>query len=420
MKLRSRIVLSVLVALVYLAANGIYGSFKASVEATAAVQQVEDSVPAYVFGQQMARGTLVPSVLSLLFLAVLLILLWWKPVVRALRGKTSGNGTAVFGVIAVLTAGLSLAGCGPAHVQKFETIGPNETAFVIPLQGATSTQAKFQSVKYLQDHQIPLKQIEIPTVQHDLGRGPGDYEWMPTVRVIKVNRAPVTREWTKGATGTSPENQAIAVESLESINFRVGINATANILEEDAATYLYWFGEIPLSQVMDQNVRGYLQSGLSLTFGKTSLEDCKKQKGNFVTEAAKSTTEHFKKLGVNIMSMGGSEGLLYDDATIQDAINKTATSEMNIEISRKNKLAQDEVNKQAVATAVAQRQAAEEFAKAAQAQRERIGLDIQMKYADAALVAAQNLKDLKGNLPSFLPADSRFLFGLAPPPQPSK
>ncbi len=231
----------------------------------------------------------------------------------------------------------------------------------------------------------------------------------------------MTREWTQSKeTGTAGKNEAIAVESVESINFHVGINTTANILEDDAATYLYWFGETPLSTIMDQNVRGYIQSLLSLSFGKTSLEDCKKQKGRIIAEAGAAATEHFKTLGINIMNLGGSEGLLYDQDGIQDAINRAAIADKNIEVAQKEKLAQDEVNKKTVATAVAQRQAAEEFAKAAEAQRERIGLDIQMKYADAALTAAQNLKDFKGTMPSFLPANSQFLFGLNPPQPPNK
>ena len=333
MKTMSRVVLSIVALVAYWIVAGIYGAFQAAVEAKAAVAQAKDSIPAYAFGEQMARGNLIPGLLVVILLVVLFSL-WLKPVMQMLRHK--GSAGAALGLIAMLAVGFILTGCGPAHVQVFATIEPCETAFVIPLRGQTSAQAKFQSVKYLQERQVSVKQIENPTVQHDTGRGPGNYQWLPTVRVIKVNRAPVTREWTQSKeTGTAGKNEAIAVESLESINFHVGVNATANILEEDAATYLYWFGETPLSGVMDANVRGYLQSILSLSFGKTPLEECKKQKGRIISEAAQDVTEHFKKLGINIMNLGGSEGLLYDQDGIQDSINRAAIADKNIEVAQK-------------------------------------------------------------------------------------
>jgi len=39
-------------------------------------------------------------------------------------------------------------------------------------------------------------------------------EWIDTVKVIKVDRSPITREWTAGRdTGTSTRNEGIWIES---------------------------------------------------------------------------------------------------------------------------------------------------------------------------------------------------------------
>ncbi len=189
-RLGLRIFLSVLVILAITLGVGLYSTAKVAWEAAGAVNQAKDSVAAYSFGQQMARGNLLPSsgMLVLVGLAVL-VGIWLMPLIAAMRKKGSST-TAALCLVGVLAAGTFLSGCGPAHVQKFQTIEANETAFVIPLQGATSDQAKFQSVEYLKQRQVGLKRIEIPTVEHDLGRGPGDYEYIDTVKVVKVNRTP--------------------------------------------------------------------------------------------------------------------------------------------------------------------------------------------------------------------------------------
>jgi len=83
---------------------------------------------------------------------------------------------------------------------------------------------------------------------------PNDGRWMSTVRLIKVNRSPVTREWTaeqKHASG----DKAIWVESGDSVGFSMGFTCTAFIDEKDAATFLYWYPSGSLANVMDTEVR---------------------------------------------------------------------------------------------------------------------------------------------------------------------
>ena len=254
---------------------------------------------------------------------------------------------------------LLVMGCGPAKVLPLVEVGPNETAFVIPLEGDGKGQEKFESIEYLTAKKVVSKRIEIPVRERDTGHG--TYEYIPMVRVVKIDRTLVTREW-------SDHKAAIAVESQESINFHVGINLTALIAEEDAPTYLYYHTVKPLSEVVDQNVRGFVQGELAKAFGILSLEECKHKKGEVFAAVEKRTVEHFKQYGVTIQNVGSAGGLSYDDPKIQEAINATANAEMSIEIARKEKSAQDQRNEQKVAAAVAERRAAEEFAKAQDAQ----------------------------------------------------
>lgn len=69
-----RIIWTVVFFVVYALAASVWGILRNSLEAAAAVNQVKDSVMEYTFGQQMARGNVVPAtMLLLLFLALLLL-----------------------------------------------------------------------------------------------------------------------------------------------------------------------------------------------------------------------------------------------------------------------------------------------------------------------------------------------------------
>lgn len=97
-------------------------------------------------------------------------------------------------VFLVLAVAL-VVGCGPARVMPLDNVGPNETAFVIPLEGNGTEQEKFESIKYLEGRKVASKRIEIPVRQRDTGYGWWNYEYVPMVRVVKVDRSLVTREW---------------------------------------------------------------------------------------------------------------------------------------------------------------------------------------------------------------------------------
>ncbi len=219
-----------------------------------------------------------------------------------------------------------------------------------------------------------------------------------------------TPESNKMESKNNNKEEALSVASLDSINFHLGVNLTASILAEDAPTYLYWHGQKALSEVVDSNIRGYLQGIMSDEFGKLKLEEAKSHKAEIFEKANKKTIQKFKEVGINISYVGAAQGLMFDDPLIQAKINETQTAEMGIEVARKKNLEQIELNKAVVSKAVADRQAAEEFAKAAEAQKAKTALDIEMVRARATLVAAEKWN---GAVPaSILPEGSQMLFGL--------
>lgn len=316
--------------------------------------------------------------------------------------------------IAILAVAALTAACGPAPVQPIEIAGPNETVFVIPLEGDTKAQQQVQSVEYLNQHMVQAKRITLPIRERSVGRMYWDYEWLPTVRVIKVDRSQVTRQWV-GTAGATP---GVHVQSLESIGFRVGFNVTALIQEKDAATFLYWHGGKPLGEIVDTNVRSYVQDVAANEFGTLKLEDGKAQKNRVFTLVESKAKEHFKQYGITIVNLGNAGGLDFEDPTIQAAINKTQTKQMDVQVAEQERIAQAKRNEMSVAMAVAARQAAQEFAQAKEAQMAKISLDIEMVRAQAQLAAAQKWN---GAVPAqVLPQGSNMLFGLDAPAAPSK
>lgn len=321
--------------------------------------------------------------------------------------------------------------CGPVKIEQFDEIAPNETAFLVPLEGANKdSQAKFMSVEYLDQNKASTKRVSLPLRKYKTGRLWFSYKWIPTMKVVKVNRQPVTREWTgKAETGTNTKNEALWVESLDSIGFGVGVNVTAMIKEEDAAKFLYYFAGKNLAYVVDENVRGKVNSVLSREFAAFDLEIARKKKNEVFNKAKEETVKDFAAMGVTITNLGLAEGLVYADAEIQTAINDKFKAEMDIQIEEQKKIAQIQINAKNVSIAKAladakiekangeiavqkaKANAANEFAKQIDARTKQVELEIRRMDAEARLTFAKNIKP--GVLPSnIMPEGSGFLFGM--------
>jgi hypothetical protein len=271
---------------------------------------------------------------------------------------------------------LLLSACGPAQVELVKEIKPNETAFLVKLEGDTKTdQAKFMSEEFLAKNKLAAKRIVIPQRTRSTGRMWWDYEWIPTVLLITVDRSPVSREWTHMGKGTLVKDQAIAVESADSIDFGIGVTITAEIPEEYAAKYQYNFGGKALSVVADENIRPIVQSALSREFGSRKLDESRSQKKEIFEIARKEVTEFFNGKGIKITNMGYSDGMTYTDQNIQASINENFKREMSVESAHQEALAQAQRNKMKIDMAVAERQAAEEFAKAREATAAKYALE---------------------------------------------
>lgn len=303
-------------------------------------------------------------------------------------------------------------GCAPVRVDPLESIDTNETAFVVPLEGASNAdQKKFMSVEYLEQAKVATKQITIPQRFRQTGRSDWDGEWIPTMRVIKVNRTPVTREWTAEAnTGTSSKDESIYVQSKDSIGFKVGINVTAFVAEVDAAKFLYYYAGQPLTTIVDGNIRGFITSILTREFGARTLEEGKLAKKEISDILLKECQDNYSKLGITVSSLGIIGGMQYTNPEIQKSINDNYVAGMKIQQTENDRLAQVNINSKELSIAKNQREMAEEFAKAQEAQIAKTRLQIELTRVEAQKLAAERWN---GQMPSnILPQGSNLLFGL--------
>jgi len=216
------------------------------------------------------------------------------------------------------------SGCRPYQTPVFKEIQPYETAFVIPLEGATGKQDVFGSLDLLLERKVAAKRIEIPTRWVQTGRGWWVGEWKQTLMVVTVNRTPISKQFTAEAkTGTSTRNQSLYAESKDSIGVSSGFAITAVVNEEDSHLYLNKFKGNSLSQVMDNQIFNSVQAIYTEVCSKYNLRDLREKKQDITDRMQEIIVPMYKEWGITINpDMGLIGGFLYEDKEIQQAINR--------------------------------------------------------------------------------------------------
>lgn len=275
---------------------------------------------------------------------------------------------ALAGILSVSV--LTSAGCGfikPYDKPSYVEIKPNQTAFVIPLEGKTSDQGQFQSEEYLQKKQVASKRIKVEHEWIKTGRLSGSGKYVDKVRVIVVDRYPETREW--------KNDNAFIGESKDSVKFNQGISATAQITEDDAATFLYQYSGKSLKEVMDKEIRNKIGSVLLEKYSTSNIEKIRANKSEVIKHVSEVVTPYFKERGITLSNIGYIGDMKYTDEKIQEAINKkfNAQEEQN---------AQRIMNQTEIAKAKAEAKANNTRKQAMQEIREMKELEIKEKWVE--------------------------------------
>ena len=213
----------------------------------------------------------------------------------------------------------------PYDVPEFVDVDSSESAFLIPLEGDTTNQAAFHSVKFLEEKKVAAKRVQITHRWSRTGFLPASGHWIPTVRLIKVDRRPITREWTKShKSGTSSKDEAIAAESKDSVNFSMGVSCTAHIPEDKAAEFLYSYPSKSLADMLDMEVRARIHQIIAEESGTYSLFELPTKKNDIMKAVRDDVIPFFQKKGIHITTLAMLGGLNFDNIEIQRAIDDAA------------------------------------------------------------------------------------------------
>lgn len=337
-------VASVIAILVYGWVNFLLAPAATVLSGQLAARQFDNSALAYtesVYGMRFFGGLGMPK----LILLIVLVAIWWK----YLRVGWGRRFPAAVVLCCVLLAGTDArAYYDKSDYTEAYFILPNESAFFIPDVGATKdTQAKFGSMEYLEANKIAAKRFIIPHAKFS-GSGSlwSDY-YVPTGRLIVVDRTPYNREWVaSGERGTSARNESFPCQSQEGLNITAEVAIATSVTEENAARFLYWFGVKPpqgdranpaviftsvyygknLADVMDTVGRGKVQALVCHEIGARTFDNVNKDVNAMLEAVEKNAAAFFATKGITLDYIGWA-GTLAFDKDVQQAVNDRYTAE---------------------------------------------------------------------------------------------
>lgn len=240
-------------------------------------------------------------------------------------------------------------GCKPYEPQKLEIIQTQEEAFLLPFTETMKTQSSTNSEEYLKANLVQVKQVRIPQMWLKTRWMPGwaGGKWIDAAMLVKVDKAPVTREWTADPnSGTSNKNEAIWVMTADQVEFSTGWTCTARINGRDnAVKFLHNYPNGTLEQVLDREVRARIQTGFGLEVTDLPMDKLRMDATPHIKQVIDDVTKFFEGRGIEITNLGISGGFIYKNQSIMDTLVKVfnAEQEKNVAIAEAN--AQEERNK---------------------------------------------------------------------------
>lgn len=290
----------------------------------------------------------------------------------------------------------TLTGCKAYDVPELIEISPSQTAILLPLEGETSEQSKLGSEEFLANNLVSSKRIQIPHKWIQEGRMESTGKYIPTHKLIIIERKPITREWTDSDdSGTSTKKQGVRAESKESIAFSSNINCTAQIDEPNAVKFLYRYNGSTLEDIMDTEIRSRVNTKFVEQCAKYSLAELLINKATIMDGIRTDVIPYFAERGITITALGISGDLTYTNPEIQKSIDEKFKAEKYLETQKSE-------NEITVSKAKAD-------AEAIQIQSSTIDKQIQLKNIE---VQSEAIKKWDGKLPTTQGGNSGFMINL--------
>lgn len=287
-----------------------------------AMKQLDQSTDRNKVENQLTQNRQEKNNLPMVFwgLYVLVVLVAFIPEMKYIFG---GGERSMSKKNVLLLAALSL-GCLSGCMRAFEpvdlqAIAPNEEAFLLPYKGSVEQQASSHTEEYLRKNLVYTQQVQIPQQWVPTGRMNDSGSWKPAAILVKVDKSPVTREWTADSnSGTSNRNEAVWVMTSDQVEFSTGWTCTARVAtRDDAVKFLYNYPNGSLEKVMDTEIRAKLQAIFGLEVTDLPMEALRKEATPHITKTAKTITEFFAQRGITITNLGITGGFVYKDDTIR-------------------------------------------------------------------------------------------------------
>jgi hypothetical protein len=287
-----------------------------------ALRQLENpNVQREVRDTQFARSN--QHVIRWASLALLIGLIFIPEITHAVRLIPNRFKSLGLGLLLCVLA----TGCWrPFEPIKLEVINPNEEGFLLPFTTDPSKQSQTNTEEYFKKNLVFTQQVRIPMQWVSKGYetfGPNG-EWQPGAILVKVDKSPVTREWT----------------------------CTARIASrDDAIKFLHNYPNGTLEKVMDHEIRAFLQAAFGLEVTDLPMDELRKKATPHIKNVTERTEKFFSDRGVQITNIGITGGFVYKDASIIDTLVKVFNAEQEKNIAIAKSSAQIEQNKQVLSEA---------------------------------------------------------------------
>ena len=328
----------------YVAANIAFAPPATLLSARQAGRQFDNSDAAHTSVQYTLGALSSVNVVLSLALGLVLLAIWWTPIWRWLATLTA----AVL-VITALPYQPAIAYYDKTDITEAYTILPNETAFWIPDAGANKdTQGVFESEEYLKSNRVAVKRFIVPhqklTGSGSFFSGSGSFfdSYVPSGRLIIVDRTPFSREWVAAHNrGTSPKDESFPCQSKEGLNVSVGVSIGVSVLEANAAKYLYRFGVLSpagdrtdprviftslyfsrkLADVMDDVGRKKVQTLVCEQIASRSFDAVNADAVAIMKTVQDGATKYFADVGITLDFIGWADTFTFDP-DVQAAVNR--------------------------------------------------------------------------------------------------
>lgn len=253
-------------------------------------------------------------------------------------------------LLVVLLTCTVFTGCWrPFEPVQLEVIQSYEEAFLLPYTESVDKQTSTHGEDFLRKNLVHTQQVKIPQqwVPTGFETFGANGTWKPAAILIKVDKSPVTREWTADPnSGTSSKNEAIWVMTSDQVEFSTGWTCTACIASrDDAVKFLFNYPNGSLEKIMDTELRARLQAAFGLEVTDLPMTELRLKATPHILSVVDEVKSFFLERGITITNLGITGGFVYKDPSIIATMVKVFNAEQEKAIAMAGVAAQSETNK---------------------------------------------------------------------------